>query len=166
MRRSQMGVRTRETYMIVIKNKQRKIHVDMPWLQAKAHLMLECAGYPDFDLGILLTTNATIKKYNKTYRKKDKATDILSFPYHNTLKPGKTIIVHDPEDKNLGDIIISLEYALRESGKTWGRTFEKHLVCLLAHGIAHVLGHDHKTAQQEKIMLLFENKLVSDSRRC
>ena len=146
--------------MISIRNKQRKIHVDESWFIAKAHLMLKNAGYPDFDLGILLTTNATIRKFNKTYRKKDKATDILSFPYHDTLKPGKTIVVHDPEDKNLGDIIISLEYAMADAPKTWNRTFEEHLLFLLAHGIAHLLGYDHITDSQDKKMRQFENKLL------
>lgn len=146
--------------MITIHNKQRKIHVNTPWLKTKAHAMLKNAGYPDFDLGILLTTNATIKKFNKTYRQKDKATDILSFPYHDTLKPGKTIVIRDPEDKNLGDIIISLEYAQVDAPKTWNRTFKDHLLFLLAHGIAHLLGHDHMTDKQEKKMRQFENKIL------
>jgi len=147
--------------MIIIHNKQRKIHINMHELKTKAHAILKNAGYPDFDLGILLTTNATIKKFNKMYRKKDKATDILSFPYHDTLKPGKTITVRDPEDKNLGDIIISLEYAQADAPKTWNRTFEDHLLFLLAHGIAHLLGHDHMTVLQEKKMRLFENKILT-----
>ena len=71
---------------------------------------LTTLGYEEFDLGIWITTDATIQKYNREYRHKDKPTDILSFPYHDKLKAGKRIKVQEPEDENLGDLIISAAY--------------------------------------------------------
>jgi ssRNA-specific RNase YbeY (16S rRNA maturation enzyme) len=61
-----------------------------------------------------LTTNKTIRAYNKKYRHIDKATDILSFPYFHDVKPGKKIIAQTSEDKQLGDLIISLEYVRKD----------------------------------------------------
>jgi probable rRNA maturation factor len=146
--------------MITIYNRQRKILINTKHIQQTAQQMLNCIGYGDFDLGILFTTDATIKKYNATYRKKNNPTDILSFPYHPNLKPGQKINIITPDDKNLGDIIISLPYAQREAEKTWQRSFEKHLIALLAHGIAHLCGYNHETEQDFNMMQHFEKKLL------
>ena len=93
--------------MITIKNTQRTIPIDQLYITEVAQIILEELGYKDFDLGIWFTTNATIRTYNRTYRHKDKATDILSFAYHTDLKAGQKIKVKDADDKNLGDLIIS-----------------------------------------------------------
>lgn len=96
--------------MILIRNTQKKININQKKLQQDAQKILDILGYNDFDLGIWLTTNTTIKKYNHNYRNKDKPTDILSFPYHSDLKAGDKISATTDEDRNLGDIIISPEY--------------------------------------------------------
>jgi probable rRNA maturation factor len=146
--------------MITIRDTQRSIRVSKTALQKTAATMLASLGYADFDLGILLTTNATIRRYNKTYRDKDKATDILSFPYHESLKPGQKIVVKSPEDKNMGDIIISLEYVRKDAIIRWNRYFDDHMTVLLAHGIAHLLNYDHQTDAEFEVMQKVEKKLL------
>lgn len=146
--------------MITIKNSQKTTPINTQTLRRKTQAMLKKAGYPDLDLGIWLTTNTTIRRYNKKYRGKDKATDILSFPFHTTLKPGQKIKVTSEDDKNLGDIIISVAYTQKEAMRTWNRTFDEHLVALIAHGIAHLLGHDHETDKEWKAMLAVEHQLL------
>lgn len=146
--------------MILLQNKQRKIQVDIKALERTASLMLTVLNYQDFDLGIMLTTNTTIQKYNRNFRNKDKPTDILSFPYHPTLQAGKRIKITHDEDKNLGDIIISLEYTKKNAEEVWGQTLEERLPILLAHGIAHLLGHDHMTDEEYKKMHRLELKLL------
>jgi probable rRNA maturation factor len=147
--------------MITIKNTQRKIKIDEKHLQKIAKTMLHALNYDDFDLGIWLTTNKTIHHYNKTYRGKDKPTDILSFPFHPDLKPGERIRVNSPEDKNLGDLIISLEYVKKDAPAQWNRTFDEQMVVLLAHGISHLLGYDHETDKEFAVMQKVEKKLLS-----
>lgn len=137
--------------MITIKNRQRKIAIDIKKLQRDAQIILDALNYSDFDLGILLTTNKTIHTYNKEYRQHDKPTDILSFPYHPELKAGKRIIVNSDEDKNLGDLIIAPEYVMNDLPR-WHDTFEHHLQRLLVHGICHLLGYDHILDSDYKIM--------------
>lgn len=146
--------------MINIKNTQRTFRVSNRKITQQASTMLKALGYDNFDLGIWFTTNKTIHRYNKEYRDKDKPTDILSFPYHTELKPGQKIRVITPEDKNLGDLIISLEYVQKDAPKTWGRTFDEHLTALLAHGISHLLGYDHITDEEFAVMQKVENKLL------
>ena len=146
--------------MITIRNQQRKIRVNTTKLRVQAQAMLTILDYADFDLGIWLTTNNTIKHYNKRYRGKNNTTDILSFAYHPALKPENRINAKTDEDKNLGDIIISLEY-LKKQAPTWYHTFQQHLTMLLAHGIAHLLGHDHKTDKEYAIMHNLKKKLLN-----
>ena len=146
--------------MILIKNRQRKIPVNTKLLEHALKRMLAHLDYKDFDIGILLTTNKSIREYNKKFRHKDKPTDILSFPFYPDLKPGKKIITQDPDDKNLGDIIISLEYAQQDANKNRNRSLDEHLVILLAHGISHLIGYDHQTNAQYSIMKKIEKTLL------
>lgn len=146
--------------MITLKNTQRKIAINNAQLKKTAQKLLDALGYADFDLGIWLTTNKTIRNYNKTYRNKDKATDILSFPYHPELQAGQKIVVHTHDDKNLGDIIISLEYVKKDAPR-WGHTFEQRMDVLLVHGICHLLGYDHIQDSDYKVMHKKETVLLN-----
>lgn len=128
--------------MILIKNRQKKIAIDSAALERDAQRILELLKYPDFDLGILITTNATIRKYNRDYRQKDKPTDILSFPAHPDLQAGKRIRVRSEDDKNIGDLIISAEYVVK-AAQELNTPFEERMRILLVHGICHLLGYDH-----------------------
>ncbi len=145
--------------MITIKQTQRKIpFCTTPFLK-KAQKILQYLHYSDFDLGILLTTNPTIKKYNKQYRQKDKPTDVLSFPYHTNLQAGQNIQVATEEDKNLGDIIISVPYVFENKHDLEG-TFEQRMDRMLVHGICHLLGYDHIEDHDHKKMSTLENQLL------
>lgn len=132
--------------MITIKNRQRKISVNIRDTKQDIERMLIAVGHEGSDIGIWFTTNQTIRKYNKKYRKKDAATDILSFPLG--------------EEHDLGDIIISLERAQRDAGRQ-NRSFKEHLRVLLAHGIAHLLGFDHQTDEEHAEMQKKERQLLA-----
>ncbi len=133
---------------------------DASVLHADAQAVLDILGYGDYDLGILLTDNTSIQEYNRAYRHQDKPTDILSFPYHTDLKAGDPIIVNDPEDKNLGDIIISLEYVHKDAPE-WEQTFEQRMRVLLVHGICHLRGYDHIEDEDYMVMHKEEDRLLT-----
>lgn len=149
--------------MILIKNSQRSIAIDVGQLKKDAQIILDALKYSDFDLGIWLTTNRTIHKYNRDYRHKDKPTDILSFPFYPDLQAGKRIVTSTDEDKNLGDLIISLEYVQAEAKKL-GVTFEQRMKRLLVHGICHLLGYDHIKDEDYKVMYRKEMALLKKLR--
>jgi probable rRNA maturation factor len=146
--------------MILIKNRQKKITIDVQQIIHDAQKILSLLRYDDFDIGIWLTTNKTIKHYNKQYRHKDRPTDILSFPYHTYLKPPQRIVVGNDDDKNLGDLIISLEYVKKDLPR-WNHTFEERMRVLLIHGICHLLGYDHELEKDYSIMKKKENQIFS-----
>ncbi|MEX0940265.1 MAG: rRNA maturation RNase YbeY [Candidatus Babeliales bacterium] len=137
--------------MITIRNTQRKIQINEKKIRENVQQILDILDYSDFDIGIWLTTNKTIQAYNRDYRNKDKPTDILSFPFYPDLKPPKRIYPKNEDEKNLGDIIISLEYVKKDAQRL-GISFEKRIQILLVHGICHLLGYDHQTDDDYKIM--------------
>ena len=145
--------------MIKIKNSQRKISFSTQRYEQKAQKILSYFGYDDFDLGILLTTEKTIQKYNLHYRNIDKSTDVLSFPHHENLTAGKKIKVANNDDKNLGDIIIAMSYVYENKHSLDG-DFITRMDRILVHAICHLLGHDHKTDKDHKKMETLENKLL------
>lgn len=145
--------------MITMSQSCKGVSYDESQLRLDAQLLLDDLGYGDFDLGILLTDNKTIQEYNKVYRHKDKPTDILSFSYHADLKAGEPIVIVDPEDKNLGDIIISLEY-VQQDASNWDQTFEERMRVLLVHGICHLRGYDHVEDEDYIIMHKEEDRLL------
>ena len=146
--------------MINIQNRVRKIEFDVAAFEKKAATVLNFLGYKNFDLNILLTTSKSIKKYNHQFREKNKATDILSFPFHPELIAGETIKPLTDDDRAIGDIIISLEYVAADKHKLGG-TFIQRMNRMLVHGICHCLGHDHIEDEEYKIMFALETKLLS-----
>ncbi|KAL1919713.1 uncharacterized protein VTP21DRAFT_1644 [Calcarisporiella thermophila] len=106
--------------------------------------ILKCAGVPNYDLGILFTDDAHIRTLNKRYRNKDRPTDILSFPFQEAITPGNLPPPLTEDDKNLGDMIISIPYVARWC-REHGETLHARFPVLFAHGVCHLLGYDHET---------------------
>jgi len=145
--------------MITIKNNIKKISFDVQLYKNQAQKALKALGYDDFDLGIWLTTNSTIKKYNAMYRDKDKATDVLSFPFHH-ITAGTKIKIQTDDDKNLGDMIISMEY-VQKAAKKLNSTFEQRMNRMLIHSLCHLLGYDHIQDDEFKVMIKKEKQLAA-----
>lgn len=145
--------------MILIRNTQRTIPIDTKTIKKEVEHILALLQYSDYDIGIWITTNKTIRDYNRTYRHKDKPTDILSFPYHPELKAGERIKPESEEDKNLGDLIISAQYVQKDAPR-YHMSFEQRLQVLLVHGICHLLGYDHISDADYKKMHALEQEIL------
>ena len=89
------------------------------------------------DLELIIVDNKTIKEINFEYRKKDEATDVLSFPVDGNFE-------HLP----LGTIIISIDF-VKEKAKEYGHSEENELNLLFIHGLLHLLGYDHEVDNGE-----------------
>jgi probable rRNA maturation factor len=96
---------------------------------------------------LLLSNSKEIKNLNKKFRKKNKSTDILSFPFYseknlkNEIKKEKEIY--------LGDIIINLsKVKAKNNSKNFKLEFDK----LWIHGLVHLFGHNHKKETDFKKM--------------
>ncbi len=100
------------------------------------------------EFSILLSSNKEMKKLNHQFRKKNKPTDILSFP--TKIKNKKKLYV--------GDIAISFEITKERSEKTnFFMEFDK----LWIHGYLHLIGYDHKKYKDYRKMLKKEKLILN-----
>ncbi len=83
------------------------------------------------EVDVLLTSDAEIKRLNKAFRGKNKATDVLSFPA--------------PEEAKgvAGDLAVSLDTAARQAAE-YGLSLRDEVRILLLHGLLHLAGEDHE----------------------
>ena len=99
---------------------------------------------------LLLSNNKNIRKLNKVFRNKNKATDILSFPLNKKIKVSKNTY--------LGDIIISYNYLDKPRSQNLD-LFKEKVIKIFIHGFLHLLGFDHKKNINYSKMLKEENFL-------
>jgi probable rRNA maturation factor len=110
-------------------------------------------------LTILLSNNKNIKKLNKKFRKKNKPTDILSFPSEKKVNVKKTTY--------LGDIIISYEF-INKPKTLSDLEFKNKVIKIFIHGYLHLMGYDHiklkdfnkMFKEEEKIYKIIQSKIV------
>ena len=102
---------------------------------------------------LLLSGNKEIRYLNKKFRKKNKITDVLSFPFYKK----KDLIKKLKKEKELylGDIIINLN---KIKNKNIKKNFEIEFNRLWIHGLMHLFGHDHKKNKDFKKMDQVEKK--------
>ena len=93
------------------------------------------------EVEVLLTSDAELKRLNKAFRGKNKATDVLSFPTPPAFGNQHT-------DEHAGDLAISLETAARQAA-AFGHSLEDEVRILLLHGLLHLSGLDHETDNGE-----------------
>jgi probable rRNA maturation factor len=93
----------------------------------------------DGEISVLLTTDRHIRRLNSDFRKKDKPTDVLSFPapgHHREQRRGGPLEL-------AGDLAISVETAARQAAEA-GHPLHAELEVLLLHGTLHLAGYDHE----------------------
>jgi probable rRNA maturation factor len=98
---------------------------------------------------VVLTDDAEIKTLNRTYRKKNKPTNVLSFP-NGEVEVGV---------QQLGDIVLAYDTIVREA-KMQKKSLKHHLTHLTMHGVLHLLGFDHETDAEAEIMEACEIALL------
>ncbi len=130
--------------------------VNIKKLQHDSDWLLQECNVQDYNVNILLVNDPEIQALNKRYRDKNKPTNVLSFPFAD----GADESLQNLPVKELGDIIISVESALRESLE-YGQTFQERMTWLVVHGMLHLLGYDHERSRKaERIMFSKEKELL------
>jgi probable rRNA maturation factor len=106
----------------------------------------------DADLTIVLTNDEQLHKLNHEYLGVDAPTDVLSFPSDQT----------DPESgsRYLGDILISVPRAALQAAGA-GHSVEAEVQLLVAHGVLHLLGHDHAQADEKARMWQAQSEILA-----
>lgn len=115
---------------------------------------LKSSPEQEIELTLRIVDVAEIKQLNADYRKKDKPTNVLSFPSEI------------PDDfllnvKYLGDIVICAQVVLDEAGAQ-GKEPLAHWAHLTIHGVLHLLGYDHENDEDAAVMEAIEIELLGE----
>ena len=98
------------------------------------------------EVNIVLTDDAEIQALNKTFRKLDKPTNVLSFP--------------SGDEESLGDIVLAYETVVREAIQDATSPLH-HTLHLIIHGFLHLLGYDHDAEEEAQEMEGLEIQILS-----
>jgi probable rRNA maturation factor len=114
----------------VLVNRQRRRRLSRPRLLRVLRGAARALGVSG-EMALVFAGDATLRRLNRSYRGKDRPTDVLSFP-----GPGG--------EEGLGDVIVSVPTAERNA-RRYGRALAFELDLLALHGLLHLLGYDHET---------------------
>jgi len=126
--------------MITILNRQRKHRVRT---KAFERLLGELAARYRLvgpEVSLAFTGEQAVQTLNRKFMKKDRPTDVLSFPLGEKGPDGKFY---------LGDIVIAVPVAFRQA-RSKGHSLDRELRLLAIHGFLHLLGYDHFAGIEEE----------------
>ncbi len=110
------------------------------------------------EVSVSFVHNDVIRELNRTYRQKDRPTDVLSFALEDSddfpIK-GETLPLV------LGDIVISIDQT-KEQAHQYNHSFERELSFLFIHGLLHLLGYDHMNKEEERVMFQRQEEILGE----
>lgn len=106
-------------------------------------------------LNIVIVNNDKIKEINKEYRNKDAITDVISFAFEEVKD------VNYEDVRFLGEIYISYERC-KEQANDYGHSVKREFCYLAVHGLLHLLGYDHMTVEDKKVMRALEEEILNE----
>lgn len=107
------------------------------------------------EVSITFVDDETIRKINSEYRDKDYATDVISF----ALNDDESDLLDEDIPNLLGDIIVSYPRVVSQADE-YGHSIDRELGFLVVHGFLHLLGYDHVTPEDEKVMFGRQEELL------
>ncbi len=125
---------------------------EMKQLREFIDFVLKEEKLENVEFNIIFIDNPRIHEMNLAYRGVDRPTDVISF----ALEDNKTI---DLGVRLLGDIYISIDKA-KEQANSYGHSLKREISFLAVHGLLHLLGYDHMTKDEEKVMFTRQEELL------
>jgi probable rRNA maturation factor len=124
-------------------------------LSRRLQRAMRSVGLSEVELSLSLSDDAELHRLNRQYADEDHATDVLSF----SQEEGAPVVPAPRRGRRtLGDVVISVETAERQAD-AGGRTLGAELFHLSVHGLVHLLGYDHATPEEERVMFGYEAKI-------
>jgi rRNA maturation RNase YbeY len=125
---------------VLVTSVDRRAPVFAGRLRRSARRLLRGLGLDGAELSVVLVSDAEMRRLNRRWRGKDRATDVLSFAQREG--------AGGAPDGLLGDVVISVDTARRQAGAR-GATLAREGDRLLVHGLLHLLGYDHERSPAE-----------------
>lgn len=129
---------------------------DVPYLTTLKKVIKKAMEMEEIDaeLNIIIVDDDYIWKLNRDYRHIDRPTDVITFALEDD------DICKLPEGKRvLGDVYISIDTAKRQA-ESYGHGLEREICFLAVHGFYHLLGYDHQTESDAKIMFAKQEEVL------
>lgn len=139
--------------MIEIVNRQRKIPIDCERWRVFAAQAMKVLPTGNTGVTVAFISDRAMRQLNRQWRGKRETTDVLSFP-------GEQSKFEKTEGPSLGDVVISVEQAVRQAKENKLR-LDSEIAQLILHGLLHLCGYDHSTddGQMDRLELEFRQKL-------
>lgn len=135
-----------------------QIGEEIPELETVEKLLysaIEKENLENVNFNLIIVDNEYIHELNKNYRNIDRETDVITF----ALEDDDTLVL--PEGiRVLGDIYISIDKA-RSQAEEYGHSFLREICFLAVHGFYHLLGYDHMTEEDEKVMFSKQEEVLN-----
>ena len=111
----------------------------------------------DVSFNLIIVDNDYIHQLNRDYRGIDRETDVITF----ALEDEDSLVIPEEEGRNLGDIYISIDKAISQA-EEFGHGLIRELSFLAVHGFYHLLGYDHMSLEEEKIMFKKQEEVLEE----
>ena len=109
----------------------------------------------DVEVSCVLVDDERIHEINREYRHIDRSTDVISF----AMEDNDQFYV-EGMPRTLGDIFISVDHAKKQA-EEYGHSLRREMCFLFTHGILHLLGYDHMTEADEKVMFAKQEEVLN-----
>lgn len=150
--------------MIIINNQQNTIEISREIISIIKKSITQSLKYENIkkkvEVSVSIVDNKEIREINSTYRKIDKETDVLSFPMVDFNIEEDDIYDYHDGHLMLGDIVLSIEKALQQSVE-YRHSLEREVGFLCVHSTLHLLGYDHESQEDTKVMRLKEEEILN-----
>jgi len=127
---------------ILIENRQKKIEVNLQQVQQTLNQIMNIMACNNKEISLIFIDDDDIRKINRDYLGRDNPTNVIAF----SLLEGE---FGDINPHMLGDIVISVETALRDARES-GISFDDEVDFLMIHGMLHLLGYNHENTPPEE----------------
>ena len=128
---------------------------DYDYLDSLIERVLTREKATDSVFSIIFVDNEKIHELNKQFRGVDRPTDVISFAFEDAEEEFLSTI------RVLGDIYISIP-KMQEQAKEYGHSEKRELAFLVVHGLLHLLGYDHQTEEEEKVMFQIQEEMLNE----
>jgi probable rRNA maturation factor len=133
---------------------------DRPLLRRLCAAVLRAEGVTGpVRLTVTLTDDEEVRRLNLRHRGLDRPTDVLSFPL--VAEEGDHFVLPPDEPRELGDIVASYPRVVAQA-EEYGHSELRELGYLVAHGLLHILGHDHEGEAERRVMRAREEAALAD----
>ena len=139
---------------IEIFNETNKELKELESLNGLIEYAIKCENVENVVFNVIIVDSEKIQEINKTYRGIDRVTDVISF----ALEDSEDIVYED--FRLLGDIYICID-KIYSQAEDYGHSVLRELSFLTIHGFLHLLGYDHMTEDDEKIMFKRQEEILN-----